>query len=51
MFKKIFFETSKKVLKIVQILNVLLFEFSSLIHGESLFLLGEILVEEKISRN
>ena len=46
-FKKDFFETLKKVLKIVPILTVLLFEISSLIHRMSLFLLGEFLVESK----
>ena len=34
-------------MKIVPILTVLLFEFSSLIHRVSLFLLGEFLVESK----
>ena len=46
-FKKDFFETLKKVLKIVPILTVLLFDIFSLIHRMSLFLLGEFLVESK----
>ena len=46
-FKKDFFETLKKVLKIVPILTLLLFDISSLIHRMSLFLLGEFLVESK----